>query len=390
MANKRDYLLFEDVQRDSSLRPLFDSCVATIQSGNAQVVKTRALAGYPSYPCFRISDREILIGAALEYYLYTLGGNGFVYEDAQQFCDMMRKLCGWKWEVDRVLCSWADRVIRDPFFKKTLDQDGFTQWVLKSGEPSWQLPEDFLRFACYIAICHVKYGASEDAYTAKQIFGYLTSLGSDLPAKLKKYGSGDVPKDVAEYKDTIISCKANDVFATIKITLKEESEEAYGKALDFLCRLLAFGFPKSYTIDFRSPEKNWLTIKGLPKKGVHQLFANAVRYPMLHDKIERYARLAMHEFEWYDNLEAEYCAMPGTFAVFALGLFAEKYHPLVCAYMEICDGEHQSVQGEFVLAYIEKYGFTEKGLELYDLGEKNIQHLPKKLTALYQKFRIWR
>ena len=41
------------------------------------------------------------------------------------------------------------------------------------------------------------------------------------------------------------------------------------------------------------------------------------------------------------------------------------------------DGEHQSLQGEFVLAYIEKFGFTDKGLELYSLFYKNIQHLPK-------------
>lgn len=175
------------------------------------------------------------------------------------------------------------------------------------------------------------------------------------------------------------------MFATAKITLKEETETAYQTALAFLCRLLEFGFPHSYSIEFRSPEKRWLAIKGLPKKGVHQMFANAIQYPALHDKIEQYARLAMNEFEWYDNLQEELCAMPGTFAVFALGLYDEKYHQLACDYLEICDGEHQSVQGAFVLAYIEKYGFTEQGLELYKLCEANIQQLPQQLIALYQK-----
>lgn len=77
--------------------------------------------------------------------------------------------------------------------------------------------------------------------------------------------------------------------------------------------------------------------------------------------------------------------MPGTFAVFALGLQDAAYHELLCDYLSICDGEHQSVHGDFVLAYIEKYGFTQKGKELYELCEKNIQHLPKKLLSLYQK-----
>lgn len=213
------------------------------------------------------------------------------------------------------------------------------------------------------------------------------AIGSDLPLKLKKQGSGDLPLEIAQYKDSIVSCDANDVFATIKITLKEEKEEAYLLVLNFLCRLLAFGFPGSYTIIFKSPEKNWLPIKGLQKKGVHQLFANAARWPALYGKIEDYARLAMKEFEWYNDFEAEHCAMPGSFAVFSLGLLDVKYQTLICDYLNICDEEHQSIQGEFVLSYIEKYGFTKNGLELYNLCEKNIQQMPKKLLAQYAKLK---
>ena len=234
----------------------------------------------------------------------------------------------------------------------------------------------------------MKYGASYETVTANDIFGFQTILGSDLPAKLKKYGSGDMPKELLEYKDADITCKANDAFATIKITIKNESAECYEKALDFLCALLSAEFPRSYSIDFRSPEKTYLPIKKLPQKGVNQLFANAVQYPELHDKIEQYARLAMKEYEWYNNLEAENCAMPGTFAVFALGMLGESYMPLVLDYLKICDGEHQSVHGEFVLAYIEKHGFTGEGLTLYRLCEENIQHLPSKLTALHKKAKL--
>ena len=150
--------------------------------------------------------------------------------------------------------------------------------------------------------------------------------------------------------------------------------------------MLEFGFSHSYAIEFKGQNKIYLPIKKLPKKGVNQLFANAILYPELHDKIERYARLAMKEFEWYLNLDGEYSAMPGSFAVFALGLYNEKYHKLVCDYLSLCDGEHQSIQGEFVLTYIEKFGFTEKGLELYKLCGSNIQELPKKLIARYNKF----
>ena len=52
-------------------------------------------------------------------------------------------------------------------------------------------------------------------------------------------------------------------------------------------------------------------------------YLNPVSYTHL-PAMERYARLAMREFEWYNNLSDESCAMPGTFAVFALGLEGPK------------------------------------------------------------------
>ncbi|WP_143137590.1 DUF6138 family protein [Burkholderia ubonensis] len=67
---------------------------------------------------------------------------------------------------------------------------------------------------------------------------------------------------------------------------------------------------------FRSPAKHCLPVKGLPKKGVHQLFANATGYPELRPFIAQYARLAMREHEWYTDIDEADPAMPGTFAVF--------------------------------------------------------------------------
>jgi hypothetical protein len=90
------------------------------------------------------------------------------------------------------------------------------------------------------------------------------------------------------YKNAEVSCKSNDAFATVKISLKTESEENYAQVLDFLCRLPGYEFPRSYAIAFRSPEKRCLPVKGLPKKA------------STYGKIEDYARLAMREYEWYN------------------------------------------------------------------------------------------
>jgi hypothetical protein len=210
----------------------------------------------------------------------------------------------------------------------------------------------------------------------------VTALGSSLPAKLKKYGSGALPKELSIYRDGDVTAKANDAFATIKITLKADSEKNYGKALEYLCRLLETDFPRSYEISFRCPEKRYLPIKGLPKKSVHALFAGAALYPALYPKIERYARLAMREYEWYSDLENEDCAMPGTFAVFALGLADESYAKLVLDYLALVDDEHQGIQEKFVLAYIGTYGFTKNGIQIFVACAANIQSMtPNKAYA---------
>ena len=92
----------------------------------------------------------------------------------------------------------------------------------------------------------------------------------------------------------------------------KRKEECYAEILDYLCAVLEQEeFPRSYSIEFRGPEKLYLPIPGLPKKGVNQLFACAVQYPHLHPAMERYARLAMREYEYYQNLADEFCAMPG-------------------------------------------------------------------------------
>lgn len=385
MANKPTYIVFDDVLRDKSLRRYFDICIKEIQEGKAHMSRTRAKSGYPSWPCFRVEGKEILVAAVLEYYLYDLQCSGFISKSAEEFTDKMRVLCGWHWDVDRVLNKWIKTVVINPFFYDANNSKYEHKWVLKPENPGYTLSEDQLKFACFIAVCFTKYGHSFDKSFTKEIFDLVTALGSKLPAQIKKNGSGSIPKEIAERKTEGFSCIANDAFATIKISVKNESEESYSKILDYLCDLLEFGFSHSYAIEFKGQSKVYLPIKKLPKKGVNRLFANAGFYTNIHDKIERYARLAMNEFEWYLNLDGEYCAMPGTFAVFALGLYDEKYHKLVCDYLALCDGEHQSIQGEFVLAYIEKFGFTEKGLELYKLCEENIQELPKKLVSLYKK-----
>ncbi len=153
--------------------------------------------------------------------------------------------------------------------------------------------------------------------------------------ELKTNGSGKLPKNIQQRKTVHFTASANDAFATIRITARDSTEECYAEILDYLCAVLEQEeFPRSYSVECRGKEKIYLPIPGLPKKGVNQLFACAVQHPNLHPAMERYARLAMREYEWYQNLADEACAMPGTFAVFALGLEGRSRGALVIGVLD--------------------------------------------------------
>ena len=192
--------------------------------------------------------------------------------------------------------------------------------------------------------------------------------------QLKTGGSGKLPKDIQRRKTEHFTASANDAFATIRITARDSTEECYAEILDYLCAVMEQEeFPRSYSVEFRGPEKIYLPIPGMPKKGVNQLFACAVQHPKLHPAMERYARLAMREFEWYQNLADEACAMPGTFAVFALGLEEPQWCSLVCDYLDLCDDEHSSLQEKFIHAFFKKYGFTAQTMPVLVHGVQSMQ-----------------
>ncbi|WP_460584489.1 DUF6138 family protein [Hymenobacter arcticus] len=309
----------------------------------------------PGYP-------DCLDSPLIAYYLQQ---QPFVLVEAIEFVEQLRKI-----DIDGFngihypLDKWLEATIRDPFFTNAGNRWN-VQYVLNPGADLASVSPDHLKFMCYVAVCNLKFGPSYASVTANEYFDMATALGSGEVAQLKKFGSGTLPREVTEYKDSSVSCVANDAFATIKIVVKQEAAESYQLALVFLDKLLQTDFPRSYTIEFSAPEKHWLPIKGLPKKGVNALFGNAVRYESLHPLLVDYANLAMKPHEWYNNLSAEECAMPSTFAVFALGLVSEAYFGLVTKYMRTVDEEHQSIQEKFTLAFVAQFGINKTTLPVF-------------------------
>ena len=194
--------------------------------------------------------------------------------------------------------------------------------------------------------------------------------------KLKEQGTGRLPLNLQKRKTEHFSASANDAFAVIRITGKDSTEACYSEVLNYLCELLALeDFPRSYAVEFKGPDKKYLPITGLPKKGINQLCACAVEFPSLHSLLERYARLAMRQYESYTNLNDEQSGLPGSFAVFALGMQGDVWRQLVWDYLDLCDDEHSRLQEKFLKTYVKQYGFTKETVPIFIRGVLSMQNM---------------
>ena len=367
------YYLIHKPDTDPEVLVEADLCIQDVLSGAAR-------ENHAAYPTVvrNHNGTPFLPNQLLERHLSRLPLKEFPCEDAVSICDAMRRLVGWE-EIRYELEKYIEKQVQERCFLVGEREDGFTVFPPCAVRPELR-PEDvdegLLRFACYVAVCHTVYGQSFESLTTEHIFGLVSQIRPDMVKKLKTNGSGKLPKDIQQRKTVHFTASANDAFATIRITARDSTEECYAEILDYLCAVLEQeGFPRSYSVEFRGKEKLYLPIPGLPKKGVNQLFACTVQHPNLHPAMARYARLAMREFEWYQNLSDEACAMPGTFAVFALGLEGEPWAPLVTEYLDLCDDEHSSLQEKFLHALIRKFGFQPWTLGVLVRGALSMQNL---------------
>ncbi len=352
--NKSRYYIIYEKDTDAFVLEEAEKCIDDILKNNVYTDKSE----YPNiivssnYHCFISSQ---LIKLFLDKYFLKVKN----LEESICFCNKILELDTWN-NFGKVLENWA--------IKNTENISCHSENDIK----------DILDFSCYIGCNSTKYAISK--LTANKIFNNITNVNPEIIKELKVNGSGKLSKNVLELKIDKLKCTANDAFSTIDIVIEEESEKIYKLILIYLCNLLKEDFPKSYSIEFDCKNKNYLEIKGLPKNSVNCLFANTVKYENLHMLIEKYAHLSMKKFALYTNMPEEQSAMPGTFAVFALGLENEKYWPLVCDYLDTCDNGHSSIQEKFLNAFIEKNGFTIDTMPVIIKGIYSIQnfnHLKK-------------
>ena len=272
--------------------------------------------------------------------------------------------------------QWKEQVFV-PLYYNVKGEDWLKEYTLKKDLEVKNIDQAKLNLFIQQALWRIKYKeySWDVRFACEDLKRAAKELGSEKAAMYLKKGTGNLPENIIHYKDNDIECDANDVFAEINVKIKQESAIAYDKALDFIIALLKTDFPKSYQIKLSSKApKQFLDIKGIAKSSTHRFFAQALQYEELHSKIVAYAEAAMKEFEWYNDVEeGEKSCMPGSYAVFGLGLVGEEYFPLVSKYFELLDDEHQMVHKYFVSALIDRYGVNEKSLPLICQGITSAQ-----------------
>ena len=367
----RYYLMTPDAQE--KLQPLFDRCIQDAIDG--KITRPDSL-----YPPVVVSSEGAPFGVhylAMDW-AEAQRAETFDAEQAVAFSENLRRLSRWG-EIDHYLRGVLERELQEKYFAVTGREDDHLwnrEYSLKPGIRAEEVPEPLLRFACYVAVSYKVYGLDFQYLDTNYLLGLVEKVRPDMVKKLKENGTGKLPLSLQKKKTEHFTASANDAFAVIRITAKDSTEECYGEALNYLCELLSQeDFPRSYAVEFKGPEKKYLPVTGLPKKGINQLCACAVQYPSLHPLLERYARLAMRQYERYTNLDDEQCAIPGSFAVFALGMMGQKWRQLVWDYLSLCDDEHSRLQEKFLREYVKQFGFTAGTVPIFVRGVLSMQNM---------------
>ena len=261
-------------------------------------------------------------------------------------------------DIIRAITQWAENVFLPQFYDRSLSAYRATEYTLKTAQAADAQALQPLDLLLYGAVMILRHDASYAKSRGLKFLEIARELGSERAVRMLAEGSGAFKEEEIHLSNALLECRANDVFATVTIGIAREEEAAYGQALAFITHLLNKGFPKSCQIKLKSKVKQYLPVKGLAKSDTHRFFANALAFPALHASLENYARAAMERFEFYADTEGEKNCMPGSYAVFGLGLLDARYFPLVRDYMAQVDEEHQSVQDQFTAAFVARHGVT--------------------------------
>ncbi len=298
----------------------------------------------------------------------------------------------------------------------------YNKWSLVSLQFEW---ENFSYKYAYNGVeCLVDKGY-EPAIIQKQAWDKLGIIDNKPDIKLEKKDDPDDQSETERFYDTFtetdVFCETDTIIARamptdgeIYLRFKQESEQAYSDALDYLNNLMAKGYSNifeghwlhiyfvakpEYYSEFAKYVKKYVHFEELElgAGGIaccsHVFFRKAAMYESLHDKIREFVDLTMYELDYSFDLQDEYNSVAGAFAAIALAMTDVKHMDLAIKFALETDGDHEYLAGNFGIVLEKYWGITPEtavaiallqltqGQHMYELSSQ-FYKIPQNLASL--------
>ena len=100
------------------------------------------------------------------------------------------------------------------------------------------------------------------------LFGLVEKVRPDMVKKLGKMGPAGCRSACKSGKQSTSPHRPTMPLLSSVLPARDNTEECCHEVLNYLCEILSQeDFPRSYAVEFKGPEKSYLPITGLPKKG---------------------------------------------------------------------------------------------------------------------------
>ena len=232
-ADGRCYWMKPEVQEE--LQPLFDQCIQDAIDG--RITRLDSL-----WPPVVVSSEgaPFEVWQLLRTWTEAQRAETLDAEKAIAFSENLRRQSRWG-EIDHHLLDMLKRELQEKYFVVTGNEDDHfwdREYSLKPGIRAEQVPEPLLRFACYVAVSYKVYGLDFQYLDANYLFGLVEKVRPDMVKKLREHGTGRLPLSLQKRKTEHFTASANDAFAVIRITARDNTEECCHEVLDYLCEVL--------------------------------------------------------------------------------------------------------------------------------------------------------
>ena len=290
----------------------------------------------------------------------------------------------------------------------------YNKWWLVYLQFKW---ENFEFKYAYVHLQDLANGGYEPAIIQKQAWDKLGIIESKSEKKDDSCYQSATERFYNTFTETDVFCETDTIIARamptggeIYLRFKQESEQAYSDALDYLNGIMAKGYseifqghwlhiyfvakPKYYS-EFAKYVEDFEYLKDIEESelglaiggivcGSHAFFRKAVMYESLHDKIREFVDLTMYQDHKSFEIQNE-SSVAGTFAAIALAMTDVKHMDLAIKFANEIDSYYEDLASNFGIVLEKYWGITPETAVAIALLQLSYECHTAKLSSQFYK-----